>query len=483
MPKSFTSFIILAEMRTGSNYLETNLNSVPGVACHGEAFNPAFIGYPNTPELLGFSLEQREKDPSALLRLMGQQRGVIGGFRFFNDHDPRALKLCLADRHCAKIILTRNPFDSYVSLKIAQETGQWKLTNITRQRTQKIRFVADEFFERFEQLQTFQHRLQATLKETGQSAFYLAYDDLGNINVLNGLLRFLGVDARLEALDGKLKRQNTSSALEKVVNPEDVAPALALLDHFDFSRLPNFEPKRGPAVPKYIATRRAPLLFLPIPGGPNQPVRQWLADLDHTSPEALISGFSQKSLRFWKRQHPGHRAFTVLRHPALRAHHVFCSRILATGAGSLARIRSVLRKVHKVPLPSDPNNPGYDLARHREAFLGFLRFVHANHAGQTSVRIAPEWASQAQIIQGFSEFAAPDLIVREHELARFLPLLPGASEANAPLPAPAREETRYALDDIYDEDIENAVQKAFQRDYVTFGFAPYDEGAGIAQSP
>jgi LPS sulfotransferase NodH len=42
----FRSFVILAAMRTGSNFLEESLNGVPGITCHGELFNPAFVGYP-----------------------------------------------------------------------------------------------------------------------------------------------------------------------------------------------------------------------------------------------------------------------------------------------------------------------------------------------------------------------------------------------------------------------------------------------------
>ena len=63
MSGSFTSFVVLAEMRTGSNFLEANLNALEGVTCHGEAFNPHFIGYPNSTEILGISQQGREDDP------------------------------------------------------------------------------------------------------------------------------------------------------------------------------------------------------------------------------------------------------------------------------------------------------------------------------------------------------------------------------------------------------------------------------------
>ncbi|MBU0780159.1 MAG: sulfotransferase domain-containing protein, partial [Alphaproteobacteria bacterium] len=110
-------------MRTGSNFLEANLNMFDGVACLGEAFNPHFIGFPNTPDLLGMTQADRESDPQALIDRVKQAEG-LNGFRFFNDHDSRVLDIALTDPRCAKIVLTRNPVDSFVSWKIASATGQ-----------------------------------------------------------------------------------------------------------------------------------------------------------------------------------------------------------------------------------------------------------------------------------------------------------------------------------------------------------------------
>ncbi|MFV2034483.1 MAG: nodulation protein NodH, partial [Halocynthiibacter sp.] len=53
MANRFDYFIIFAEMRTGSNFLESTLNAFPGITCYGEAFNPHFVGYPNRKEILG----------------------------------------------------------------------------------------------------------------------------------------------------------------------------------------------------------------------------------------------------------------------------------------------------------------------------------------------------------------------------------------------------------------------------------------------
>ena len=52
----FDYFVLFAEMRTGSNFLEENLNEYPGIVCYGEVFNPVFIGHANQSELLGVTL-------------------------------------------------------------------------------------------------------------------------------------------------------------------------------------------------------------------------------------------------------------------------------------------------------------------------------------------------------------------------------------------------------------------------------------------
>ena len=137
----FDYFVVFAEMRTGSNFLETNINKFDGLSCHGEAFNPYFIGYPEREEILGITQAARDKAPLKLIDAMIAASG-LNGFRFFNDHDSRVLDICLADPRCAKVVLTRNPIESFVSWKIATATGQWKLTNVNNAKNeQEFRLV------------------------------------------------------------------------------------------------------------------------------------------------------------------------------------------------------------------------------------------------------------------------------------------------------------------------------------------------------
>jgi LPS sulfotransferase NodH len=461
--REFDSFILLAEMRTGSNFLEASLNAIPGVTCHGEMFNPHFIGTLNQEAAFGITLAQRETDPLVLLREMHAQTPGLSGFRYFHDHDPRVLPATLADPRCAKVILTRNPIDSYVSWKIAKATGQWKLTQAKRLKTAKAKFDGPEFTAHLSTLQAFQMRLMHGLQTSGQTAFYIDYEDINDTNVLNGLAQFLGVDGGLAAPDGSLKKQNPEDIAEKVENYAEMVTALAQLDRFNLSRTPNFEPRRAPAIPSFLAAGAA--LYMPVRGGPEGEVTNWLARLG-----PITNNFSQKTLRHWLRKHPTHRSFTVLRHPVARAHAGFCSHILT---GVLPHIRAALIKSYNIALPQIGHT--LPLAEHRQSFLDFLRFLKLNVAGQTGLRIDPHFASQTAVIQGFSQFQGPDLILREEGLAMGLGFL--AAEIGTPCP-PLTLPTDASLDllaQIYDPEVEQAARDAYARDYSGYGFGDWGQ--------
>jgi hypothetical protein len=150
---------------------------------------------------------------------------------------------------------------------------------------------------------------------------------------------------------------------------------------------------------------------------------------------------------------------------------VFCNRILPVGKGAFGEVRQTLRRVHKLPLPQDAPGPDWTRAQHQAAFLAFLRFVKINLAGQTAIRIDAHWASQAQLIQGFAEFAPADVILREDEMDVWLPALAmQLGHPNPPQSGLATPDAPFALADIWTPDIEAATEAAYARDYATFGF-------------
>ena len=274
----FDYFVVFAEMRTGSNFLEANINAFDGLTCHGEAFNPNFISYPNRTESLGMSFEDRNADPSDLIACVKAADG-LNGFRFFNSHDLRVFDEILDDPRCAKIILTRNPIESYVSWKIAKATGQWKLMDVKRLREDTVEFDVPEFEKHIGKVQAFQVRLLNGLQKSGQTAFYLDYEDLRDVEVMNGMTAFMGSDARLTELDKSLKKQNPSPMSDKVENFDQMEDALARLDRFNLNRTPNLNLGVGRLYRPSSRLRRRPYYTFQFGRVPKTPWRNGLRNL------------------------------------------------------------------------------------------------------------------------------------------------------------------------------------------------------------
>ncbi len=472
---AFTYFAIFAEMRTGSNFLEASLNSFDDLHCYGEAYNPHFVGHHNRSELFGMDLAQRETAPLGLIEKMKANTDGLPGFRFFNDHDPRVLSHALADPDCAKIILTRNPLDSYVSLKIAAETGQWKLADAKQRREAKITFDLAEFQDQLEEKRSFQRTLLRGLQTSGQTAFYLAYEDIGDTDVLNGLASYLGSTDQIAAAARSTKKQNPSDLEEKVSNYAEMVRSLSSIDHFNLNETPNFEPRRGPGVPGFYTAKEAPLLFIPLGAGPKSQVLNWLAAVDGTSVETLPTGLSQKELRQWKKARPGHRSFAILRHPLARAHHAFCTYILPKGDDNFQDLRRIVCKKYGVGIPLNGDLTDYSVADHKAAFGQFLKFLKANLAGQTSIRIDAAWATQSAQIEAAAQVLVPDIVIREEDAPAQLSRLTKDLGIKGAKLKPEPEDTPYSLADIHDAKLEKLCFQTYRKDYINFGFADWSE--------
>lgn len=467
----FDAFVLFAEMRTGSNYLEDSLNALADITCHGEIYNPTFLGHHNQFELFGYDMDRREADPLGLLHAMIAQTDGLPGFRLFHDHDDRVVDRILPDPRIAKVILTRNPLDSYISRKIATATGQWRLTDAKNRKSARIMFDADEFTDLMDRLAAFQDRLRRGLQVTGQTAFQIRYEDINDPDVLNGLASFLGSEGRMDAASKKLKRQNPGDLADKVENYDEMLIALRDVDRFGLTASPDAEPTRGAAVPGLVAHPEAGLLFLPIKGGPDNAVLDWMGSIGGVGRDGLLRKMNQKELRQWMKDHPGYRSFSVLRHPVRRAYATFCRFILPDDRPAYEDPRKVMRQRYKLPIPGKTPGPDWSEGDQKAAFLAFLEFLKSNLDGQTSVRVDAAWASQSAILQGLAQVVTPHRLVHEHEMGTALPDLaravglgdvPPPKEEGGPGPVP--------LDRIYDGKIEKAAIDAYRRDYLALGF-------------
>jgi hypothetical protein len=463
MGQRFDAFVMFAEMRTGSNHLEESLNALEDIQCHGEVFNPTFIGHHNRFEFLGFDLTRRERDPAGLVDAMIAVKGPLPGFRFFHDHDPRVLDRILPDPRIAKVLLTRNPLDSYVSRKIASATGQWRLTDLKHAKSGKITFVAREFTQMLADWADFRDVLRKGLQVTGQTAFHIRYDDINDVDILNGLARFLGSGHTLSGVSQRLKRQNPGPVQDKVDNASEMEASLSRIDRFGFDRVTDGEVPRAPGVPGFVAHPEAGLLFLPVAGAPIDPVLDWMAGVGGVGRDGLLSGMTQKDLRKWMRAHPGFSSFCVLRHPMPRMMRVLQD--LQTGADDqIVELRRVLANRYDVSLEDGAPPSG-------AAVLGFAGFLKDALAGRASLRAPAEWATQAAVLSAAAQVVLPQRIIREAEAAESLGELGAAPGLHVPdyHADPGPDDAWGALQS--DRALQKAVFETYRKDYVQFGFA------------
>jgi hypothetical protein len=469
MTARFDAFAIVAGMRTGSNLLEEILSTHPGISCHGELFNPHFVGAPGQDGALGITRQARDEDPLRLLSAVAAVPNAIGGFRIFDGHDERAIEAVLSNPRCAKIVLTRNPAESYVSLKIARSTGQWWLGDRASARRERARFDAEEFGRFLEVAGAFRRRVRHALQVTGQTAFRLDYSDLGDAAIIAGLHAFLGVPPLPRPQKTRSKAQNPVPLAEKVTNPKVMRTALSRIDLFDIDRIPEFEPPRGAGVPGFRVAADLPVMFMPVGLVAQAEVDGWLRALG--GGRAPQTGLSQKDLRAWMRQNPGHWRITVVEHPATRIHDAFSRVILPKDVPGYEELRDTLVRHQGLPLPDDPSDPGYDAAAHRAAFLAFLDFVRGNLGGQTGLRPHVSWASQTSLLSAISGFAPPDLVLRREDLTRSLDrLAEDFGRAPAPLGVPSPSALPVPFAEILDDTVSDAVAAAYRRDFVIFGY-------------
>lgn len=460
----FKGFVILAAMRTGSNFLEESLNQAPGLRCHGEAFNPVFLAHPGQAELFGLTMADRDRSPGRLLRRIAGAPG-LNGFRFFPDHDRRILGPVLDDPAWAKIVLGRNPLESYVSLKIARETGQWRLAGPGR-RQALVRFDADEFRNHLDEQRLFRAEVFGRLRESGQTAFHLDYDDLGNAAVLHGLLGFLGVSAPDLGPARRTMPQNPEPLLAKVENPDEMRVALAGLDPFGLGNEAIFEPARGPGVPGYVAAAGAPVLYMPIPGVADDETRAWLGRLGSAG-AGTLGGFNQATLRDWMVANAPFQSFSLLDHPLRRAWAAFAGLFAAAEPPELARLVAARARIEGLA------DGGFDRAggdERQQAFHRFLGFLRANLAGQTGIRTPQAWSSQSMVLQGFARLAGPMRVLRPAERAAGLGQIAVAAGVDAEvLPDPPRPLPDWARG----AEADALVRQAYARDFALLGFSDY----------
>lgn len=230
-------FVVYGSMRTGSNYLVSLLNQLPGIVCHGEAFNPAFVGLRDDYySMLAITREEtakRDRDVSAFYdRILDRQnQSHICGFKLFPGHNEEILQRTLTTRSIRKIVLKRDVLTSFISLCQAQASGVWMIKDsdpVSKSRAQErsdVRIVFDgrRFLQYYQRVRDFYRRIEQHLSSQGERFLSLWYKDLGRHDTIMKLSDFLG-QAAPATIDetALLAKQNLSAPHERVENLEEM---------------------------------------------------------------------------------------------------------------------------------------------------------------------------------------------------------------------------------------------------------------------
>lgn len=231
-----SKFILLGSQRTGSNLLVNYLNQYDDIFCNGEFFNPAFTGInKSTIDYIGLTREdvkQREKDRFYYLEKVFNHPGKeICGFVFFPGHGDDIFRNIMKNSNISKIFLHRNPIQSYVSLKIAQETRVWLVANIKNSKKinrkikntqRKIVFKPYIFKKYMKNLTSFRKNFDELFDFYGGRKYEISYSQLKNHETINQLALFLGSKDTPKILFEKLVKQNPNRLEDKVENYDEL---------------------------------------------------------------------------------------------------------------------------------------------------------------------------------------------------------------------------------------------------------------------
>lgn len=227
------SFIIIGMMRSGSNFLERQLNLYDDLLCHGELLNKTFIGFSHVVgnDYLGYTRNEpakRDADIEGFLQDVERANPRrIMGFRAFVDHNEEMIGRCLFDPGCKKIVLTRNLLESFISLEIAHQTDQWL---VGKDGTQKkagpitVDFNRLTYFSLKQML--FYNDIVTNLHDAQQDFMLVDYEDIQNLDVLNRIAAFIGSTKRLNEMVPQLFRQNPGPVRNKMTNFDETVEAL-----------------------------------------------------------------------------------------------------------------------------------------------------------------------------------------------------------------------------------------------------------------
>ncbi|MGM9487217.1 hypothetical protein [Ideonella sp. YS5] len=218
------AFLLVGMMRSGSNFLERQLNLLPDVRCHGELFNPAFVGlgHEAAGRPPGYAREDtgaRNADEDAFIAQVDQacDRRVVG-LRLFLDHSAQMTARLLYDPGVAKVVLSRNLLEAYISLETARETGVWLTTEAAKAPPKPVKVEINKLVTFALRQSLYYNDVQTVLHQTGQRYLQVDYNEIKDLAKLNEIARFVGSEHQFKAVTEPIRKQNPGTLEERILD-------------------------------------------------------------------------------------------------------------------------------------------------------------------------------------------------------------------------------------------------------------------------
>lgn len=219
-----TKFVILAAPRTGSYLLVDLLKQQKGVICYGEIYKKNVVEIaPEYRERLGAELmdvARRDADPLGFYnRLYERTPDDITGFKVFRAHGKAVVQSLLLNSSVKKVFLSRNPVQSYISLRMAQVTEKWtNRTNPEGTKTAKLTISLYNLIRHISEQKSWSDICRNASLLSKSDFLFLDYADLFDAASREKLAKFLGMERWDDSIKPTTHKQITKDYGEVVAN-------------------------------------------------------------------------------------------------------------------------------------------------------------------------------------------------------------------------------------------------------------------------
>ncbi|MBW6398622.1 hypothetical protein KPL78_12225 [Roseomonas sp. HJA6] len=239
MPLPQHRIAIFGYQRTGTNFLVSSLDSIPGVTFHPEPFNPAAVHLASGRR--DALKAERDADPQGFLdRLTRECTTPILGVKLLPNHAPAVRERIIADPAWRCIVLFRPNFLAvHASQLRATQTGVWAQTEgRAAVEAEPLWFEPKRFHGARDAFRTFYDEVTTSLDAAGKPFLPLNYIDLLDPLMLRNVARHAGVTGAFE-MSSRLVKQGGWDVVSAFQNGALVRETLAAI------RRPNWAVEGG----------------------------------------------------------------------------------------------------------------------------------------------------------------------------------------------------------------------------------------------